>query len=194
MIRLNFIPEQLRKERSGLLSHGVGGVPTEIPVGVMVFIFGFLLLVHFLLIGAFLVQVGGHQVLQIKWNGMAADKKIFDDISNQSKAILDRLSSLKPITSQTGPRWSRVLNDISDSVSKGVWLREIDFSKGLLTISGSSVSKMENEMVAAGNFVSALKTKPSMTEYFSGVEIDSIQRREGVSLAIADFRMKAKRK
>jgi Tfp pilus assembly protein PilN len=192
MIRFNFIPEQLRKERGGILSHGLGGVPSEVLVGILVMVFGLLFLIHLSLVGVFLFEVGGHQVLQMRWNAMAADKKIFDDISNESKTIQNRLNSLKPITSQAGFGWSRLLNDISDSVPKGIWLRQIEFSKGLLTVSGSSVSKMENEMVAVGNFVAALKAKSGIRDYFIGIDVDSIQRREGVALSIADFRLKAK--
>jgi len=157
-------------------------------------VFGFLLFVHLSLTGILLFQIGRHHILQGQWNSMAADKKVFDDISTETKNIQNRLNSLKPITSQMGLRWARILNDVSDSVPKGIWLRQLEFSKGLLTITGSSVSKMENEMTAAGNFVAALKGKPGLKDYFSGVDIDSIQRREGATLSIADFRLKAKRK
>lgn len=194
MIQFNFIPEQLRKERAGFLSHGLGGVPAEIFIGISLMVFGIMLLVHVSLVGTLLFQVGRHQILQMKWNAMDTDKKVFDDISNESKTIQNRLNSLKPITSQAGFLWSRLFNDISDNVPKGVWLRQIDFNRGLLTISGSSVSKMANEMVTAGNFASALNKKSSVKDFFTDVDVDFIQRRTGTTLSIADFRLKTRRK
>ncbi|NTV29388.1 MAG: PilN domain-containing protein [Candidatus Omnitrophica bacterium] len=194
MIQFNFIPEQLRKERGGFLSHGFGGVASEIFIGILLLVFGILFALHVSLVGVLLFKVGGYQMLQLKWNAMEVDKKLFDQISSESKAIQVRLNSLKPITSQAGFRWARVFNEVSDSVPKGIWLRQMEFSKGLLTISGSSVSKMANEMVSVGNFVAALKGKSSIKDAFTGVDVDSIQRREGTSLSIADFKLKAKRK
>lgn len=194
MIKYNFMPEQFRKERGNFLSQGVGGVSSEIFIGILLLVFAFFFLLHVSLVGVFLFQVGGHQMLQMKWNAMEADKKVFDTISNGSKAIQNRLNSLRPITSQAGFSWSRLFNEISDSVPKGIWLRQIEYSKDLLTVSGSSVSKMANEMVAAGNFVATLKEKPVIKQYFSGVDVDSIKRREDTNLSIADFKLKAKRK
>jgi Tfp pilus assembly protein PilN len=104
------------------------------------------------------------------------------------------MNAVRPITSLQQIRWARLLNEISDSIPKGVWLREILFEKGTIAIYGSSVSKMQTEMVEAGNFVAALKEKASIKEGFSGVNIDSIQSRENSPVAVADFTLKAKSK
>jgi Tfp pilus assembly protein PilN len=104
------------------------------------------------------------------------------------------MNSLRPITVIPQFHWARLLNDISDSVPKGVWLREIIFEKGSMSIYGSSVSKMKTEMVETGNFVASLKEKFSIQESFAGVDVDSIQRRENTAVSIADFNLKAKGK
>ncbi len=193
MIKLNFIPEYDRKVKSSLLSDG-WGIPPEIMVGTLVAAIGLILLVHVSLGGVAAFKIGQCHLLQVKWNAMAGDKKVVDDIFNESKTLQAKFMTLKPITSQANFLWARLLNDISDSVPKGIWLREISFNRGLLNISGSSVSKIKDEMISAGNFVSALKEKRTMRESFTGIDIDSIQRREGTALSIADFSLKAKQK
>jgi Tfp pilus assembly protein PilN len=193
MIKLNFIPEYERRDKSGLLSAG-WAIPLEVIIGILVAAVGLIVLIHISLGCLAGFKVAQQQILQVKWNAMAADKKAVDDIFNESKALQTKFSTLQPITSQVNFQWAHLLNDISDSVPKGIWLREISFNRGILNISGSSVSKIKNEMISAGNFVSALKEKPTMRESFTGIDIDSIQRREDTALSIADFSLKAKQK
>ena len=193
MIKLNFIPEYERKDKSGLLSDG-WSIPLEIIVGILVATASFIVLIHVFLVCLATFKVAQYQLLQVKWDSMAADKKAVDEIFNESKALQAKFSALRPITSQANFLWARLLNDVSDSVPKGIWLREISFNRGLLNISGSSVSKIKDEMISAGNFVSALKDKQTIKESFTGIDIDSIQRREGTVLSIADFSLKARQK
>lgn len=193
MINLNLIPEYERKSKSGILSEGIG-IPMENLVGILIAAAAVLVMIHVSLGGYALVRVAQHELLLRKWNSMGADKKVFDEISQESRKIQTRFGSLQPITSKPTIIWSRLLNDISDSVPKGVWLREVIFEKSQLTISGTAVSKMKNEMISAGTFVSALKERPSIKKNFGGVDIDSIQRRENTALSMADFTLKAKQK
>ena len=193
MIRLNFIPEYERKDKGGLLSDG-WGIPPEVVAGIIFAVVGFVLLVHVSLGALAAFKLAQQQLLQVQWNAMAADKKVVNDVFSETKAMQAKFTALKPITSQANFLWAHLLNDISDSVPKGIWLREIAFNRGILNISGSAVSKMKDEMISAGNFVSALKEKPTMKESFTGIDIDSIQRREDTALSIADFSLKAKQK
>ena len=194
MIRLNFIPEHLRKRGGGFVEEGVGGVPSEIIVGGVVALFGLIVLLHVLLAGGALFKMAGYKILEARWNSMGADKKAYDEVVDELAKLQAKMNSLRPIASVRQVPWARLLNDVSDSVPKGVWLREVLFENGLLTLYGSSVSKMQNEMVEAGNFVAELKGKSSIKEYFIGMDIDSIQRRENVAVSVADFSLKARHK
>ncbi len=88
----------------------------------------------------------------------------------------------------------KMMNEISDSIPRGVWLREIRYDGALLSIKGSAVSKVNNEVIIAGDFVTALKEKPAITEHFMGLQLESIERRENSVAAIVDFLLKAKMK
>ena len=194
MIKLNFIPEQQRPQRGGIVGELFGGVPGEIIVGVLAALVAFFILMHTALAGTAVFKLASHKILEVRWDSMAADKKVCDQVADDLKAIQARTNSLRPIASVARLHWARLLNEISDSVPKGVWLREILFENGSMAIYGSSVSKMKTEMVETGNFVAALKEKSSIKDSFISVDVDSIQRRENTAVSIADFTLKAKRK
>ena len=194
MIKLNFIPEQQRRQSAGIVGEDFGGVPGEVIVGVLAALAAFFILLHMALAGVAVYKLASHKLLESRWNSMAADKKICDQVADELKVIQARMNSLRPITTVPQVHWAMLLNELSDSVPKGVWLREVLFEGGAMTIYGSSVSKMKTEMVETGNFVAALKEKASIKNNFTGVDVDSIQRRENTAVSIADFTLKARRK
>jgi hypothetical protein len=194
MIKLNFIPEYARKRGGGFLEEGVGGVAAESILGGVIAFFGLIVLGHVLLAGMTLYKMANYKMIEARWSAMGADKKAYDEITGELGKLQAKMNSLRPITSAGQVPWARLLNDVSDSVPKGVWLREILFENGTLAVYGSSVSKMSNEMVEAGNFVAALKKTYTIKEHFLGMDIDSIQRRQNMAVAVADFSLKAKYK
>ncbi|MBF0619906.1 MAG: PilN domain-containing protein, partial [Candidatus Omnitrophica bacterium] len=139
-------------------------------------------------------QIGHHKVLEAQWTSMAQIKTAYDRITAETSLLQRKMNAVKSISNARGAGWARVLNDLADAVPKGVWIRKIAYEKGLLTISGSAVSKTRNEMIIANNFVATLKEKSSIRDYFFGLDVDSIQRREGSALSIADFTLKAKQR
>jgi Tfp pilus assembly protein PilN len=194
MIKANFIPENLRKERSDLLREGFTQVPKEIVAGIIIAGIGFLILVHALL-GVFaLFKFAHYQVLMVHWNSLSSEKKELDAITQETQALQKKMFSLKPITSAQGVLWGKLLNEVSDSLPKGVWLREIRYDNDQLSIRGSTVSKANDEIILAGNFVTALKEKSMVKEQFTGLQLESIDRRENAALPIVDFLLKAKLK
>ena len=194
MIKLNFIPEQQRQQNGGIFTEDIAGVPAEIILGGIVALAGFLVAVHMVLAGVAVYRMAAYKMLEARWNGMSGDQKAYNEVSNQIKIIQGKLGGVRAITSAQGLHWALFLNELSDSIPKGVWLREIVFDRKDLAIYGSSVSRMKNEMVEAGNFVTALKEKRSIKDAFVGVDVDSIQRRENIAVQVADFSLKARRK
>lgn len=194
MIKIDLLPNDLRKDKTGLLDGGFGSVPSEVVFGLFLAAGGFLLAIHLLLAAVALGKITQHKILDSRWQAMGVQKKAYDDVFSEAKILQARMSTLRPITSERGFAWSTLMNDISDSVPKGVWLKEISLNKKLLTISGSSVSRVQAEMMAAGSFAAALKEHPKVSEYFLSVDVDSIQRRDVQGLSLADFTIKAKLK
>ena len=194
MIKTNFIPENFRKERSDIFQNGFAQVSQEVSAGIIIAGIGFLILIHVLLGLVAVFKVAHHQVLLVRWNSLSTDKKALDIITQETQALQKKMFSLKPITSSQGIVWGELMNEISDSLPKGVWLREMRYDKDQLMIKGSAVSKTNNEVIITGNFVSALKEQPVVKEQFTGLQVESIERRENAALSIVDFLLKAKLK
>lgn len=194
MIKVNFIPQEARKDRGNIWQDGFGPLTREAILGILVAGAGVLVLLHLALAGLALVKAAQHTMLQVRWASMGAQKKVLDDVTNETKTLQTKMNALRAITSAQGVVWARLMNEVSDSVPKGVWLREIHFDRGQFTIRGSAVSKVKNEMIIVNNFVAMLKEQPGLKGAFTGIDVDSIERREGTALSIADFALKAKRK
>ena len=184
----------MRKDRGDIFQDGFAQVPQEVSAGIIIAGIGVLFLIHVLLGLVAVFKVAHHQVLLVHWNSLATDKKALDTVTQETQALQKKMFSLKPITAARGIMWGELLNEISDSLPKGVWLRELHYDKDQLTIKGSAVSKMNDEVILAGNFVSALKEQPVMKEQFTGLQVESISRRENAALSIVDFLLKAKQK
>jgi Tfp pilus assembly protein PilN len=194
MIKTNFIPENLRKDRSDIFQDGFAQVPQEVSAGIIIAGIGFLITIHILLGLVVVFKVAHHQVLLVHWNSLSTDKKALDTITSETQELQKKMFSLKPITSARGIVWGKLLNEISDTLPKGVWLRELRYERDQLAIKGSAVSKTNNEVILAGNFVSALKEQPVLKDQFTGLQVESIERRENAALSIVDFLLKAKMK
>lgn len=194
MIKVNFIPQEARKTRGNIWQDGFGPLPREVILGILVAGAGLLVLAHVTLAGLALIKAAQHTMLQVRWSLMGEQKRVLDNITNETKTLQLKMNALRVITSAQGVVWARLMNEVSDSVPRGVWIREIRFQKGLLTIDGSAVSKVKNEMIIVNNFVAALKEQPELKKSFSGIDVSSIVRRENTALSIADFTLKVARK
>ena len=192
MIKVNFIPQEARKDRGNIWVDGFGPLPREAILGVLVAGAAVVISLHLALAGLALVKAAQHTMLLARWGTMGAQKKVMDDITSEIKILQTKMNTVRVITSAQGIVWAKLMNEVSDCVPKGVWIRMVRFEKGVLTIDGSAVSKVKNEMIVVNNFVAALKEQPALKKSFAGIDVASIERREGTALSIADFSLKAK--
>jgi Tfp pilus assembly protein PilN len=194
MIRINFIPQEARREKGNIWADGFGSLPREVVFGIFVAAGAVLVALHILLAGLALARVAQHTMLNVRWDSLAPKKKVLDDAMNEIKAVQAKMSAVKVITDGQGVVWAALLNEISDSVPNGLWIREIRFVKGDLMVEGSAVSKVKNEMIIVNDFAASLKEKTVIRAGFTGIDIESIEERKNSVQAIADFLLKAKRR
>ncbi len=193
MIKINFIPQETRKKRGNPWQDGFGPIPREEVIGFLVAAAAILVSFHIFWAVMALVKVAQHTMLEVRWGALGPEKKALDEVTNETKLLQTKMNALRIITAEQGGNWARLLNEVSDSVPKGVWIREMKFEKGVLTINGSAVSKDKSEMIIVNNFVAAIKDQSAMKKGFVSIDVDSILQRENSLLSIADFSMKARR-
>ena len=194
IIRLNFIPAEVRREKNRWCSVGIAGIPPERIVGIFFAAAAFLVLFHIVLLVVMAVKYTENRILEARWSAASPEKQSVDLLSNETRELKSALDAFRPVLLQGNIHWPWLLADIAASMPKGIWLTSMTYADGQLVIMGSSVSKTRNEMVSPGMLVSALKQKDSVRQFLLAIDVDSIQRREATALSIVDFTLKARQK
>ena len=192
MIDINLIPDSLRKKnKKEILSQGFLNMPQEIVVGVGGGVIVLLLLVDFCFGMTWLAKFIQHKYYQSQWQAILPDKNHVDKISGELHDTQAKIKSLKDVIKGQGALWSQELNIISDSLPKAAWLKKISLDDKKLTIEGTTVSKVHNEMESVSTFVANLKQDENFMGHYKNLDINSIQRRKTNALDVADFNIVA---
>ena len=195
MIDINLIPDQLRKRRrTDFFSGGVFNIPREVLVGIGGGIIALMLLIDGLVFLTKVVKLIEYQHVKSTWQAILPDKNVTDSIKQNLQEVQKEVKSMKDITEGQSSSWSQKLNVISDSLSKGVWLRKVTLNDKQLFIEGSTVSQGQSEIINVGAFVSNMKKDVSFMNDFESIEVDYIQSRKSEGLEVSDFTILAKLK
>jgi Tfp pilus assembly protein PilN len=192
MIDINLVPPALRKKSSGVLSGLNVNIAPEVLLGVGGGCVALLIAAHILLFAAWGVQAMILAGQKAEWQKVLPDKKNIDALATELRDLKKRLTSITEVTSSKSMDWSRKLNTISDSLTKGLWLRNVVLDKNALTIEGSVISRNQSEVMTVGNFVDSLKKEEAFMRDFAGLEVNSIQRSKKGNTDVANFVITAK--
>lgn len=186
MIEINLLPESLRKKQIFQFNLPQG---KRIPfVGLVI---AFFILPHILLpvcigINSFRLKRAEAALKRIGPQKQQVDAlKLQVDAARGLEALDLRLGQERFLSS---PK----LNAVSDSLSDGVWLEELTFSKEALEIKGSCYSLEGQELTQIGNFLNALKSDSSIAKDFPRLELVSVQRRKLGAIEVVDFAISSK--
>ena len=192
MIEINLIPPQLRRKRKGRgLLGGNFNIPKELIVGLVGGFFVILLLISILFQATIFIKFIQRKNLKKQWEEILPTKTRVDLVVNQLRTLQSKMKSIEDITGAKDIVWSAKLNDISDSLPPGVWLKSVIGNEQKLVLEGSSVSKGKDEMINVHDFASNLKNQKNFSVYLSDLEVGSIQRRTIKNVEVADFSISA---
>lgn len=170
MIEINLLPKELRKKE----------VRFEIPLDSLLKILVIVLLIHLSLTVTTAVRKAKLDSLNKNFFEFQEKKIAYDDLKKEIEILEKNRSNLDQLK---GKRiiWSEKLNFISDTIPKGIWLKELSFSKGKFKIIGSCVSKRSDETERIQIFLSRLR------EEFKDLELKGLTRRSIKSQDVIDF-------
>lgn len=193
MMNINLVPENLRKKHSKTVNPlSAINLPLEVMVGLVGGLICLLILTH---LGIWFV-ISQRSAEEKRLDGQMEDlrpyKQRADSIAKELRILQGKKNAIEKMTSVPKILWSPKLNDISDSMPRGVWLDKISLGEGLFTIHGSAVSKGSDEMMGVVELVSKLKGKKEFIKHLKSMEVGPIQRRKIESVEIADFSIMAK--
>lgn len=219
MITLNLLPLEYRKKKVAALSfkqfskltpgpffEGVTRIPFR-----AIYVYGgggLVILYTFVVLG---ILVNGLMLKGLKkeWERMAPEYEKAARLT-QEHAALDA-EERAVLLLRRSYRWSKKLEQLSDSMVGGVWLQELSLEERspgasaqgavaggvgslgkkerLLVLLGSVVSLKEDETALVGRFIRHLKENREFFEDFLDVELESIKRRAVQSLEVMDFKI-----
>ena len=197
MIEINLLPEELRKKERVKLD-----LP-EIPVFKILSVMLVVVVSTQILLSAFAVYQ------TIEFIGL---KKGVETLTKENRAISARKAEtaamgtqLREIQAMTERKflWSVLLNDLSDSMTKGVWLRSLSVTtlaadetgsrkkgnapKGrVLNLEGSVIGSGQ-ETAIIGKFIKQLKESPRFGELFEDIKLSAINQKKIKDFDVYDF-------
>jgi len=188
MIEINLVPEPLRKKkkRANLVGGGVA-LPKEIIIGVIGGVLAILLVTHIVLQFMITVKFVQHKGYNNELNSVAAQKAVVDKVISGLKDLRERVKAVDTLVSPDRTLWSQKLNEISDELSRGVWLSRITLDGDTLLIQGTAVSKNKSEMIDVHNFTANLKKSEAFMKNVDNVELGLIKSRRINETSVADF-------
>ncbi len=193
MININLVPENLRKKRGKTVNPlTVMNFPMEVMVGL---VGGLICLLIFTHVGLWFVisqKLAEKKKLEGQMENLLPYKQQADAIAKELRTLQGKKSAIEKMTSASKILWAPKLNDISDSMPRGVWLGKISLEQGMFTIHGSAVSKGGDEMMGVVELASKLKGQKEFIKHLKSIEVGPIQRRKIESAEIADFSILAK--
>ena len=189
MIEINLLPEHLRrKKKPQFLKTDMLNLSKETIIGLfggLIVLLIFLHLILFIVTAAKYIQ---YRSLKKQWAKILPAKEEVDGVLNELRSLQNKLTSIEKVTTGKRISWSSKLNDISDSIPRGLWLTKISLGAKIFLMEGSAISgKLGNDMASIGVFTTNLKTRKNFMNSLKNLEVGSIQRRQIKSTEVADF-------
>jgi hypothetical protein len=132
-----------------------------------------------------------HTNLKSNLHKLQPEKETFDVLKNEVLELNKKVSALNQLKMK-GFRWSKKLNQISEAVIPGIWLRDMYLEqdekvKKLILEGSAAYPGSANETVLVSQFIQKLKDDKDFFESFSDVELKGVSRRKIKDTEVMDF-------
>jgi len=192
MIEINLLPPNLRvKKREPMKLPSLPIIP--IAAGIVCLLFAIQVLLWFFI----QVKSVSCDSLKKKVASIAASNKDAMNIDSSLREISSKVEAIDKLSSSRF-KVAKKLNDLSDSMVSGVWLRSIDVKKGgsggepgvlkeALILEGSNIVAGDSGEGSIGRFVNSLKENESFSSDFDDIELAKVERKKVQNTEIMDF-------
>ena len=213
MITLNLLPPEYRKKKGTFSLERLPGVDkisfqfvNKLPLK-QIYLYGGggLLAIYTLIFLSILFNDYTLKGLKKEWGDVAPEREKIDKLSKEYAELDATEKAREKLRGHF--RWSQKLQELNDSVVRGVWLRELFLGERsletpaatkpgspskkerTLILLGSAASPKGDETALVGRFIRSLKENKNFISDFSEVELESIKRREIQSYEVMDFKI-----
>jgi len=220
MIEINLLPQEYRKKEPrfkgvDLSQLNLQNIPVMYIVAVVV---GFLLIAQ---CGLFILSLYGKaqvSILTKKYELIRPQKQKFDELQAKSSSTKKKISAIDELMVKR-LSWAAKLNDLSDSMTPGIWLTNLSYdekvtersiprvsvknSAGLalpppikqttisrdLTLSGYAAGAGEQGAALVGKLIKSMKESPKLSEDFSDIILGSIKSEKVEDQDVMNFKI-----
>jgi len=216
MIEINLLPEDLKKaRRSSSRSNGVridlGNLPmlniAAVAAGIIIAI-----QVAMFALGMLFGAIYGS--LEKNYSSISPARQEAEKFRAEVSRTSKKISAIDELMVKRFS-WAKKLNDLSDSVTPGIWLTQLEYDEKMterpkagaatakgdgkqatekvleryLVISGAASSMGEEGTALIGRFIEKLKENPSFYSDFGDIELGSIKREQSGNQEMMTFKI-----
>lgn len=193
-IDINLLPpEKRRRAQRSIVAEMTAGVGYETFTTVIAAVTAVLLAGHLVIQGVLFLQMARDAHLKKTAQAKAFEKERIDRILRALKEAEDKNKQLSSELQQHDISWAQVLQAVSESLPRGVWLERLVYKDDLLLLQGASVSKGNTPLTQVHVFTAAMKEHPVLQGVFRDLELGRIKTRQIRQTTVADFVIRAKR-
>jgi len=149
-------------------------------------VFGFIIVLHILLVGIFIIRNSQLHSLQAKYKKFEPQKKILEDFQKEYTLLTRDTQTVSQLLQQR-IIWSQKLDRLSAGLASGVWLDEVSISAKNFNLKGSAVSLEKTEVSLINKLLNNLKSDTLFFKDFTNLELGSIQTRSIGTTEVVDF-------
>lgn len=185
MIEINLLPEELRRKEPSRI------VLPDIPIKkTLVWAVGVFAGFQILLLGLVFYQKAELFGVRRQVQTLGAANKDITLEKSQTLAVQTKLKQVQALVSRKFS-WTLLLNAISDSMTKGVWLRTLGVEsvaqKGRVLKIEGSVAGPGQETALIGKFIKELKGQPLLSDLFAEIELSTMNQKKIKEFDVYDF-------
>lgn len=187
MIEINLLPEELKRRRKKRQLPKIPLIPT-----LFAFI-ALLLILQGVLSGIAFLSRRGLARVEEEWKALAPQKRELDAIKQKISITAKKTEAIETLMKER-VSWSRILNEISDSMTPNVWLTELRYEEKsqsqqmpkkekekpsktrFLMLSGAASGKGEEATAYIAHFITSLKENQAFFKDFEDIEVVSIKK------------------
>lgn len=217
MIEINLLPEEDRKKKRSSVKIDVSAInmPSLPLVSIAARAAGIVLIIQLVLLAIDFASGATFKSLILEYKKMLPKKQETEKLNSQLNKMNAKVSAINELMVKRFS-WEKKLNALSDAMTPGIWLTELDYDEKIadipkpdstdsnkrkarqsaenslsryLILSGAASSMGEEGTALIGRFIKSLKDDSAFYSDFSDIELGTIKREKMDEQEIMTFKI-----
>jgi len=217
MLEINLLPEEAKKKKrpSTKIDVSAMSMPSLPIVSIAACAVGAILIIQLILFVVGVISGATLRSLALEYKDILPKKQNTEKLKIQVDRMNKKVGAINELMVKRFS-WEKKLNDLSDSMTPGIWLTELQYDEKLieapkavsaepaqkkggqaaenvsskyLVLSGAVSSMGEEGTALIGRFIKSLKDDPDFYSDFSDIELDIIKREKAEDQEIMTFKI-----